>query len=193
LNLNRGTVGVGRALKCVYGLCLVSQALGRGHRTFDAARPRSGVPCAPPPCGAAAAWPNPPVPPHCGMCRCPLTLPPSRLHPVACLVCRPGWVVPLEPSEGSARVDLSIFFHVCLSGCCHRPARPSQSPLVLARWLGAWPLPRCRDVSARAFTCDATRPAYRVLAALYSGSPPHSVSVAPSPVGSAWHTRLLPV
>jgi hypothetical protein len=49
---------------------------------------------------------------------------------------------------------------------------PLSLLLVLARWLGAWPLPRCRDASARAFTCDAMRPAYRVLAALYSGLPP---------------------
>jgi hypothetical protein len=81
---------VGRTLKCVYNISSVVRAHGRGHRVSDATLSRSGASCTPPPCCAAASWPNRPGPsPLClvplprAVAAALLTWPPTRPHPVA--------------------------------------------------------------------------------------------------------------
>jgi hypothetical protein len=87
-------------LKCAYSISSVIWAPGCSYRVFGAALPRSGMPCAPPPCCAAATWTNQPVPSRCAICRCPLSLPPTRLHSIASLACHPALLVPLDAIGG---------------------------------------------------------------------------------------------
>jgi hypothetical protein len=187
LNLNRDTVGVGRALKCVFGLCLVSQALGRGHRAFDATLPRSGVPCAPPPCGAAATWPNQPSP--FPLWHVPL---PSDLAPITAAPRRlsgvPPWLVCLARRHQRALLGLTSPNSGTSPELLPSPHSPtlsvSSSCSHAGRGTAAAPLPRrvrTRHYLRRDAPC-LPRPCRSLL-----GFAPHFVSAAPSPIGLAWH------
>jgi hypothetical protein len=168
-DLNQGRVGAGRALKCVYNISSVIRALGRGHRVFGAALPRSGVPCAPPPCYAVATWTDQPVPPHCAICRCPLSLPLTRLHPIASLTCRLALLVPLDTIRGHCS-ELTVTIRA-------RRTRPSG-------------LIGCTRVHVCAAT-DQLSPRLNPLARLCAPSPVRlGQSSVPPPGGSA-SSRLL--